>query len=412
VAALAIRVDDLGKRYRLGTPPHLRTLKETLSDLGRTTVRRGSPDASTLWALRHATFEVEAGEVLGVVGRNGAGKSTLLKLLARVAVPSEGRAEIHGRLGALLEVGTGFHPELTGRENVFLNGAILGMTRAEIRARFDEIVAFAEIERFLDTPVKRYSHGMYMRLAFAVAAHVEPDVLIVDEVLAVGDAGFQRKCLARLRGTSAQGCTVILVSHQMTPIVTLTRRCLLVDGGRIALDAETPRVVAAYGETTGAAADQESDLGGRTRGHAATTGEAQFVHVRATGGTNGLRAGGPLEVSVRLRARDALRGLAVGVAVAHPNGTWLFSARSDRDGVTCDVPAGREASVRVRIAEPHLAPGLYVLHLDAFADGARHVDSVPAALRLEVLPAAADTIGWQEMGTGLWLAGEWQTGVA
>jgi hypothetical protein len=196
----------------------------------------------------------------------------------------------------------------------------------------------------------------------------------------------------------------------MTPIITLARRCLLVDGGRITLDAETPRVVAAYIETTGAA-DRERDLAARTRAPAGTTGEAHFVHVRASGGTNGLRAGGPLEVAVRIRAREALRGLAVGVAVAHPNGTWLFSARSDRDGVTCDVPAGGEASVRLRIAEPHLAPGHYMLHLDAFVDGARHVDAVPAALRLEVLPASADAIGLEEMGTGLWLAGEWQAGV-
>ena len=407
---LAIRVDDLGKRYRLGTPPHLRTLKETLSDLGRGALRRSAPDAHALWALRHASFDVGAGEVLGVIGRNGAGKSTLLKLLARVAVPTEGRAEIHGRVGALLEVGTGFHPELTGRENVFLNGAILGMRRAEIRARFDAIVAFAELERFLDTPVKRYSHGMYMRLAFAVAAHVEPDVLVVDEVLAVGDAAFQRRCLDKLRATAAEGRTVLLVSHQMTPIVTLTRRCLLVDDGRIVLDADTPRVVAAYAATTGAA-DHERDLAPRANGDP-TSGDARFVHVRATGSTNGLRAGGPLEVAVRLRAHRTLRGLAVGVAVAHPNGTWLFSARSDRDGVTCDVPAGREATVRVRIAEPHLAPGHYVLHLDAFVDGARQVDSVPAALRLEVLPAAAAPIGWQELGTGLWLAGEWRAELA
>jgi hypothetical protein len=245
-----------------------------------------------------------------------------------------------------------------------------------------------------------------------VAAHVEPDIRVVDEVLAVGDAGFQRRCLEKLRGTAAQGCTVLFVSHQMTPIVTLTRRCLLVDGGRIVLDAETPQVVAAYVGRTGAV-DHESDLAARARKHGAASPEVQFVHVRATGGTNGLRPGSPLEVTVRLRAHHALRGLAVGIAVAHPNGTWLFSARSDRDGVTCDVPAGREAAVRVRIAEPHLAPGNYVLHLDAFVDGARHLDSVPSALRLEVLPEVTAEVATQEFGTtGLWLAGEWQAELA
>ena len=194
---VAIRVEGLGKRYRLGKrSASYRTLRETIMGLGRAFGRRrGRGD--TIWALKDVDLEVRRGEVLGVIGRNGAGKTTLLKILSRITEPTTGRVELHGRVGSLLEVGTGFHPELTGRENIYLNGAILGMKRAEIARKFDEIVAFAEVERFLDTPVKHYSSGMYVRLAFAVAAHLEPEILLVDEVLAVGDAAFQKKCWAR-----------------------------------------------------------------------------------------------------------------------------------------------------------------------------------------------------------------------
>ena len=199
------------------------------------------------WALKDISFNVAAGEVLGIIGRNGAGKSTLLKILSRITEPTNGRVTLRGRVASLLEVGTGFHPELTGRENIYLNGAILGMTRAEIRKKFDEIVAFAEIERFLDTPVKRYSSGMYVRLAFAVAAHLEPEILIVDEVLAVGDAEFQKKCLGKIDEVSRrQGRTVLFVSHNMAAIAQLTSRALLLEKGTIALNASTSEAIAAY----------------------------------------------------------------------------------------------------------------------------------------------------------------------
>ncbi len=193
------------------------------------------------WALRDVSFEVAPGEVVGVIGRNGAGKSTLLKLLSRITEPSEGRITLRGRVGSLLEVGTGFHPELTGRENIFLNGAILGMKRAEIRKRFDEIVAFAEVEKFLDTPVKHYSSGMYMRLAFSVAAHLEPEILLVDEVLAVGDASFQRKCLNKMESVSKHGRTVFFVSHNMPAITRLCPRAIMLDRGRVYQDGRRPR---------------------------------------------------------------------------------------------------------------------------------------------------------------------------
>ncbi|MGB9521177.1 MAG: ABC transporter ATP-binding protein, partial [Anaerolineales bacterium] len=215
---IAIRVDNVGKYYRINTQSdYYPTLRDSIVEMVKWPVRvlrYGIPTShEIIWALRNVSFEVKTGEVLGVIGRNGAGKSTLLKILSRVTEPSEGVAEIHGRVGSLLEVGTGFHPELTGRENIFLNGAILGMKRAEIQRKFDEIVDFSGVEKFIDTPVKRYSSGMYLRLAFAVAAHMEPEILVVDEVLAVGDAEFQRKCLGKMSDVASEGRTVLFVSH-------------------------------------------------------------------------------------------------------------------------------------------------------------------------------------------------------
>jgi lipopolysaccharide transport system ATP-binding protein len=225
---VAVRVEGLSKRYRIGRRRRPSdSLKEALTEQARRLLRSGdSPDDEErfVWSLRDVSFEVREGEAVGVIGRNGAGKSTLLKILSRVTAPTEGRVEIMGRVGSLLEVGTGFHPELTGRENVFLNGAILGMSKAEIDAKFDEIVAFAEVERFLDTPIKRYSSGMYTRLAFAVAAHLEPEILIVDEVLAVGDSSFQRKCLGKMDDVTRLGRTVLFVSHNMAAVTRLCPR--------------------------------------------------------------------------------------------------------------------------------------------------------------------------------------------
>jgi lipopolysaccharide transport system ATP-binding protein len=256
-----ISAQGLGKKYLIGhqavSSPYL-TLRETLMEKSAGLLRRtkgvllgrpvlGGDTMEEIWALRDASFSVQEGEVLGIIGRNGAGKSTLLKVLSRITEPTMGRATIRGRVASLLEVGTGFHPELTGRENIFLNGAILGMTRTDIRHRFDEIVAFAEIERFLDTPVKRYSSGMYVRLAFAVAAHLEPDILIVDEVLAVGDAQFQKKCLGKMEEVaSKKGRTILFVSHQMGMITSLCQRAILLEGGRIVFDGSAGETVAKY----------------------------------------------------------------------------------------------------------------------------------------------------------------------
>jgi lipopolysaccharide transport system ATP-binding protein len=249
---LAIIAEDISKRYRIGTGTsangHKRSLLRKVAstfDYLASTLREPS-EAETLWALRDISFTVKEGEVIGLIGRNGAGKSTLLKVLSRITEPTGGRALIKGRVGSLLEVGTGFHPELTGRENIFLSGAILGMRRAEIERKFDEIVAFAEIERFLDTQVKRYSSGMYVRLAFAVAAHLEPEVLLVDEVLAVGDAAFQRKCLGKMGDVATQGRTIVFVSHNMVAVQNLCERALWLNNGRIAAEGDTNDVVSQY----------------------------------------------------------------------------------------------------------------------------------------------------------------------
>jgi lipopolysaccharide transport system ATP-binding protein len=253
---ISIRTENLGKQYRIGQyVANYRTLRDVLVEGVTSPVRwvakrrEGGPphrSSDTIWALRHVSFELKQGQVLGVIGRNGAGKSTLLKLLARVTEPTEGMAEIHGRVGSLLEVGTGFHPELTGRENIYLNGAILGMKRMEIERKFDEIVAFAEVEKFIDTPVKRYSSGMYLRLAFAVAAHLEPEILVVDEVLAVGDAEFQRKCLGKMSEVAHEGRTVLFVSHNMSAISRLTKDTIVIDSGHIICSAPTPEAIDFY----------------------------------------------------------------------------------------------------------------------------------------------------------------------
>jgi lipopolysaccharide transport system ATP-binding protein len=234
---IAIRVEKLSKQFKIGVAKNrYHTLRDRLTDGFKALFRRHgrlAPANDTIWALKDMSFEVEQGEVVGIIGPNGAGKSTLLKILSRITEPTEGRAEIYGRVGSLLEVGTGFHPELTGRENIYLNGAILGMRKAEIDRKFDEIVSFAEVERFIDTPVKHYSSGMYVRLAFAVAAHLEPEILLVDEVLAVGDAAFQRKCLGKMGDVAIEGRTVVFVSHNMAAISHLCSRVFLLKFGQV-----------------------------------------------------------------------------------------------------------------------------------------------------------------------------------
>jgi lipopolysaccharide transport system ATP-binding protein len=253
---IAIRAEGLGKLYRLGPRERYKTLRDTLTDvasapfrafksIGRSTQSNALPN-NFIWALEDVSFEVKQGESVGIIGRNGAGKSTLLKILARITEPTEGYAEIHGRIGSLLEVGTGFHPELTGRENIYLSGAILGMKKREIDSKFDEIVAFAEVEKFIDTPVKHYSSGMYLRLAFAVAAHLEPEILLIDEVLAVGDVAFQKKCLGKMDEVTKGGRTVLFVSHNLASVANLCPRALLLVEGKKWSDGASEQVISEY----------------------------------------------------------------------------------------------------------------------------------------------------------------------
>src|SRR5882762_3830768 len=250
-----IKVEHLGKRYRIGMREPYRTIRDSIMHTAaapwrglRSRFGAAGPrsNANDMWALNDVSFEVAPGEVLGVIGRNGAGKSTMLKVLSRITEPTTGRVELYGRVGSLLEVGTGFHPELSGRENIYLNGAILGMHRWEIEKKFDEIVAFSELEKFLDTPVKRYSSGMYMRLAFAVAAHLEPEVLVVDEVLAVGDMQFQKKCLGKMGRVAKEGRTVIFVSHNMAAVQSLCSRAIWLDEGKVVEDSQAGTVISSY----------------------------------------------------------------------------------------------------------------------------------------------------------------------
>ncbi len=254
---VAIRVQGLSKQYRIGKQERYRAFRDVLTEAMYAPFRRvggllrGNAAAAanlneTIWALKDVSFEVKKGDVVGIIGRNGAGKSTLLKVLSQITEPTEGQVDVYGRVGALLEVGTGFHPELTGRENIYLNGAILGMSREEIRRKFDEIVAFAEVEKFIDTPVKHYSSGMGLRLGFAVAAHMEPEILVVDEVLAVGDAAFQKKCLGKMGDVAEGGRTVLFVSHQMNAIRKLCNSCVWLDAGQLQMIASTPNVLGSY----------------------------------------------------------------------------------------------------------------------------------------------------------------------
>jgi len=369
-----IDVQNLGKRYRLGEV-HSGLLSHRLDRILRGLLRMGrgrpaSRQREAFWALRDVSFDVPRGQVLGIVGRNGAGKSTLLKILSRITEPTEGRVELRGRVASLLEVGTGFHPELTGRENIFLNGAILGMTRSEIVRRFDRIVAFAEIDRFIDTPVKRYSSGMHVRLAFAVAAHLEPEILLVDEVLAVGDAGFQKKCLGRMNRIAGEGRTVLFVSHNMPALTKLCQRVVWLDGGRCVADGEADDVVGAYLRAVHTSADQplvnRSDRTG--------TGRLQFTDVwfedragrRVTGGV----CGDPLDVVLTYRVPDgtSLRSVVFSIGVYTASGIGLADCRSDYSGEPFQMlpPVGQ---ARLRMPRLPLLAGQYWLNLFAQVNG-------------------------------------------
>ncbi len=385
---IAIRVDNLSKLYHLGA---LHQRPDTLRDALTGLLRRGHPSthpqsahSDDLWALKDVSFEVKRGEVVGIIGRNGAGKSTLLKILSRITEPTSGRAEIHGRVGSLLEVGTGFHPELTGRENIYLNGAILGMKRVEIERQFDEIVAFAEIERFLDTPVKRYSSGMYVRLAFAVAAHLEPEILLVDEVLAVGDAAFQKKCLGKMGDVAMEGRTVLFVSHNMAAVQTLCKTSVLISSGMITARGATDEVIHAYlaaGIQTG-----EAKFNGSTPRQG--SGIAQYTSARILdeigNPINSVPMGDSLTLELSFMNSQPVTHPAISARLHTPLGQDIAAWRT-QETYGQMPPARTGGLVHLHIRELNLLPGTYYFAL-GLTDGYQTLDFIEDALSVEVTP--------------------------
>lgn len=370
----AIVVENLSKRYLIGHRFASRDNWSTLRDVvGReignfarkaAAVVRGrqvvqGDEVEEFWALKDVNFEVKQGEVLGIIGRNGAGKSTLLKILSRITEPTKGRISLRGRVSSLLEVGTGFHPELTGRENIFLNGAILGMTQREIYRKFDEIVAFAEVEKFLDTPVKRYSSGMYVRLAFAVAAHLEPEILLVDEVLAVGDAAFQEKCVGKISSVAeTDGRTVIFVSHNMAVIQHVCARTILMQSGRVTAHGPPEAIIAGYLSD----ASVESRIALADWNDRSGSGEARIVALEIGSGCKGntITVGGELSLKIHARFDEPLVNPSFGLIVHDSDSTPLLDMRSIHDGLRLGRVFGN-IIVEMNIPRLDLYPGRYLM---------------------------------------------------
>ena len=363
-----ISAEGLGKRYLIAhqqSSEEYVALRDVLVAGARGLASRllgtakSSPKATSeaFWALKDVNFDIKRGEVVGIIGRNGAGKSTLLKVLSRITEPTEGRVTIRGRVASLLEVGTGFHPELTGRENIYLNGAILGMTRAEIRRKFDEIVAFAEVEKFLDTPVKRYSSGMYVRLAFAVAAHLEPEILVVDEVLAVGDAEFQKKCLGKMQDVSKGGRTVLFVSHNMAAVQSLTERCIVLDRGRLSFLGSTEQSVDRYLQLTSGKTSSQATRIFAGRGEHTRVISAALVDAQGRA-TSKYKAGDVMLLAIEFET-DGTKGLSLEVLLADLLQQKIGLASVHQfEGVALPSAAGRYRTT-LALAALHLAAGEY-----------------------------------------------------
>ncbi len=398
--ATVIRAEALSKRYRLGTgSAELDNLREVLVRCARAAwpwrprvERDGAARGSEwIWALRDVSFDVEQGDVVGIIGPNGAGKSTLLKILSRITDPTEGSVRIRGRLSSLLEVGTGFHPELTGRENIYLNGAVLGMRKAEIDGRFDEIVAFADLTEFLDTPVKRYSSGMYVRLAFAVAAHLEPEILVVDEVLAVGDVTFQRKCLGKLGEVSRQGRTVLFVSHNMPAVEHLCRTGLVLEHGRVVFRGDARDAIAHYLQTATAGGDVPShvvDLGARTRrpGSPVVLRRLELFTAEGKPLDGSLRLGAPFEAHVGLVLERPTVGFELIIRFDNVLGQRMLIANSAFDPTFARDERTGPQTVVCAIPSLTLIPGEYRLRVSFYLGGAE-VDAVEDAARFSVIPS-------------------------
>jgi lipopolysaccharide transport system ATP-binding protein len=404
---VAIRIEGLSKKYMIGGKQKgstrlgdqiVETVFSPFKRAGR--LLRGEPNAASeltqeFWALKDISFEIKHGEIVGIIGHNGAGKSTLLKVLSQITEPTTGYADIFGRVGSLLEVGTGFHPELTGRENVYLNGSILGMRRAEIDRKFDEIVDFAEIDQFVDTPVKFYSSGMYVRLAFSVAAHLEPEILLIDEVLAVGDVGFQKKSLGKMESVSQQGRTVIFVSHNMNALQRLCPQSILLNRGRLVTQANTNEVIEQYlsdVSTKTSGPQQNINLSEHKRDG---TGKVQFESICYFGDRQTLNyypyTNGPLEISMNLIAKSNCSVGSVAVVIFDRYGSKLINADTLAYGNPIDLKAGKN-TLKLRMNELHLNPGIYTLGL-WIADPPSEVhDYIPSAAMFEVVETETENI--------------------
>jgi lipopolysaccharide transport system ATP-binding protein len=415
--AAMISVENLSKRYLVGhreqrggqasytalrdvIGQELRNFGRKASDLvrGRQVVQGDTVEE--FWALKDVNFEVRQGEVLGIIGRNGAGKSTLLKVLSRITEPTSGRVALRGRVASLLEVGTGFHPELTGRENIYLNGAILGMGRAEIRRKFDEIVAFAEVERFLDTPVKRYSSGMYVRLAFAVAAHLEPEILIVDEVLAVGDTEFQKKCLGKMGEVSHEGRTVLFVSHNMNAVMQLTQRAILLSGGSVTYMGNPQAAVDQYSTESGGGSSVKFDVRSTRRTYHGT-GEARILFLRFNRAMARFKFNEPINYSIGMIAEHKLPCVRASMVIYRNDGAPVGTSFS---GDITGIDPGTEHELNVTLPSSRLAPGSYYCDIAIGKGdnltGHTNYDAILGTLFFDVLPQQND-IG---------LPGEWHAG--
>lgn len=366
--------------------------------------RRGGQE-ETFWALRDVSFEVKQGEVLGVVGRNGAGKSTLLKILSRITKPTVGRAVIAGRVGSLLEVGTGFHPELTGRENIALNAAIIGMRREEVRRRFDEMVAFAGVERFIDTPVKHYSNGMYLRLAFAVAAHLDPEILLVDEVLAVGDAAFQRKCLAKMGDVTKEGRTVLFVSHNLGAVRSLCAEGLWLDAGQVTATGPVMSVVDRYMESIFDRAASAVDLSSTPRRYGLGD-RLRLLQLELNDGRP-MHHGEPLTVRFKYESFGPMQEVAVGMGFNSPEGVRILTLDSDVRDVRCDLPVAQRGTVVMRLDTLFLQPGHYLLDIGARSGQNAVLDYIPPSLQVEVLPGPSTPGQMLHVNHGVHVPAQW-----
>jgi len=332
-----IKIENIGKRYLIGKRENYLTLAESLSDFLKNPMNKLKSlfdnKGPRFWALKNISFDVKKGEVIGVIGSNGAGKSTLLKILSRITEPTEGRAEIKGRLASLLEVGTGFHPELTGRENVYLNGSILGMRRSEIDIKFDEIVEFSGVRKFLDTPVKRYSSGMYVRLAFSVAAHLEPEILLVDEVLAVGDASFQKKCLGKMRDVSHEGRTIFFVSHNMAAIQALCSRTILIEKGSVSFDGNSEEAISKYLSNIKDESDKELESRVDRTGNGKIIFTKTWITDQKGNKLNTVLSGSDIRIAIEYKAvQSDLSNLTLSLALRDPLGNQISDIGSERAG--------------------------------------------------------------------------------